>query len=185
MNLVETPLPGVVIIEPRVTGDERGFFLETFQAERYAEHAGISLPFVQDNHSRSRRGVLRGLHAQRRHPQGKLVRVARGEVFDVAVDIDPASARFGQWTGTTLSDSNHRQMWIPPGYAHGFVVLSETVDFEYKCTDYYRPDDEIGVIWNDPEIGIAWPLDNPTLSDKDLALPRLSELRASVTGHSA
>jgi dTDP-4-dehydrorhamnose 3,5-epimerase len=176
VNVIETRLPGVVIIEPRVTGDERGFFLETFQAKRYAQDIGISLPFVQDNHSRSRHGVLRGLHAQRRHPQGKLVRAARGEVFDVAVDIDPASTTFGHWTGTILSDSNHRQMWIPPGYAHGFLVLSEMADFEYKCTEYYRPDDEIGVIWNDPAIGIEWPLDNPTLSAKDRALPVLSEL---------
>lgn len=180
MNATETRLPGVVIIEPRVTGDDRGFFLETFQAERYARQIGITLPFVQDNHSRSRYGVLRGLHAQRRHPQGKLVRVARGEVFDVAVDIDPASKSFGQWTGTVLSDSNHRQMWIPPGYAHGFLVLSEIADFEYKCTDYYRPDDEIGVIWNDPDIGIEWPFDDPSLSAKDRALPLLGELRRDV-----
>lgn len=177
MNVVETRLSGVVIIEPRVTGDDRGFFLETFQARRYAQDIGIGLPFVQDNHSRSRQGVLRGLHAQGRHPQGKLVRAARGEVFDVAVDIDPASTTFGQWTGTILSDANHRQMWIPPGYAHGFLVLSEVADFEYKCTDYYCPDDEIGVIWNDPAIGIEWPIDSPTLSAKDRALPALSELR--------
>jgi dTDP-4-dehydrorhamnose 3,5-epimerase len=177
VNVVETQLPGVLIIEPCVHDDERGFFLETFQAERYGERIGISLPFVQDNHSRSRRGILRGLHAQQHHPQGKLVRAARGEVFDVAVDIDPVSATFGRWVGTTLSDSNHRQMWIPPGYAHGFLVLSEVADFEYKCTDYYRPEDEIGVIWNDPDICINWPLDNPTVSAKDRALPVLSELR--------
>lgn len=178
MKVMETRLPDVLIVEPRIHGDERGFFVETFQAERYAR-AGISSPFVQDNHSRSRRGVLRGLHAQRQHPQGKLVRTARGEVFDVVVDIDPGSATFGQWVGVTLSDSNQRQLWIPPGYAHGFLVLSELADFEYKCTDYYYPEDEIGVIWNDPDIGITWPLGNPIVSDKDLALPQLSELRAS------
>lgn len=176
MNVIETRLPGVAIIEPRVVGDERGFFLETFQASRYEQAVGVSLSFVQDNHSRSRRGVLRGLHAQLRHPQGKLVRAARGEVFDVAADIDPASATYGKWVGTVLSDINHRQLWIPPGYAHGFLVLSEVADFEYKCTDYYHPDDEIGVIWNDPAIGIEWPLDTPILSAKDRALPALSEL---------
>lgn len=178
MKVMETRLPDVLIVEPRIHGDERGFFVETFQAERYAR-AGISSPFVQDNHSRSRRGVLRGLHAQRQHPQGKLVRTARGEVFDVVVDIDPGSATFGQWVGVTLSDSNQRQLWIPPGYAHGFLVLSELADFEYKCTDYYYPKDEIGVIWNDHDIGITWPLGNPIVSDKDLALPQLSELRAT------
>lgn len=178
MKVAETRLPGVLIIEPHIHGDERGFFVETFQAERFARQVGVTLPFVQDNHSRSRRGVLRGLHAQRSHAQGKLVRAARGEVFDVVVDIDSGSDTFGQWVGTTLSDSNHRQLWIPPGYAHGFLVLSELADFEYKCTDYYHPEDEIGVIWNDPDIGITWPLDNPTLSAKDLALPTLSQFRA-------
>jgi dTDP-4-dehydrorhamnose 3,5-epimerase len=176
VNVIETQLPGVLIIEPPVHGDERGFFLETFQSQRYAQQLGISLPFVQDNHSRSSRGVLRGLHFQRYHPQGKLVRAARGEVFDVAVDIDPASATFGQWVGATLSDSNHRQMWIPPGYAHGFLVLSEVADFEYKCTEYYRPEDEAGVIWNDSYISIKWPIDNPIVSAKDCNLPVLSEL---------
>jgi dTDP-4-dehydrorhamnose 3,5-epimerase len=180
MKVTTTRLPGVVVIDPAVHGDARGFFLETFSLERYREAAGIALPFVQDNHSRSRRGVLRGLHAQRRHPQGKLVRVARGEVFDVAVDIDPQSPTFGQWDGALLSDENHRQLWIPPGYAHGFLVLSEVADFEYKCTDYYRPDDEIGVLWNDPDIGIEWPLPEPLLSAKDLALPRLADLRAKA-----
>ena len=177
MNVMETRLPGVLIIEPGAHNDERGFFLETFQAERYAREAGISAPFVQDNHSRSRRGVLRGLHFQRQHPQGKLVRAARGEVFDVVVDIDPASATFGRWVGSTLTDSNYRQMWIPAGYAHGFLVLSEVADFEYKCTEYYRPEDEAGVIWNDPDIGIEWPISHPTVSDKDRALPALSKLR--------
>jgi dTDP-4-dehydrorhamnose 3,5-epimerase len=179
MVVIDTRLPGVKIIEPKTHGDARGFFLETFSLQRYREEAGITLPFVQDNHSRSRRRVLRGLHAQRRSPQGKLVRCARGEVFDVAVDIDPASSTFGQWVGVTLSDENHRQVWIPPGYAHGFLVLSEEADFEYKCTDYYRPDDEIGVLWNDPDIGIEWPLADPLLSAKDAALPRLKDLVAA------
>jgi dTDP-4-dehydrorhamnose 3,5-epimerase len=178
MKVTETGLPGVRILEPRVHGDIRGFFVETFQADRYRREAGIEYTFVQDNHSRSRRGVLRGLHAQHPNPQGKLVRVARGEVFDVAVDIDPASETFGKWTGALLSETNHRQMWIPPGYAHGFVVLSEVADFEYKCTDYYRPEAEIGVIWNDPEIGIDWPIDDPQLSEKDLRLPSLADIRA-------
>jgi dTDP-4-dehydrorhamnose 3,5-epimerase len=178
LKVTETRLPGVRIIEPEVFVDPRGFFQETFQAERYRAEAGIDLPFVQDNHSRSARGVLRGVHAQRPRPQGKLVRVARGEVFDVAVDIDPASSTFGQWAGTTLSDANHRQLWIPPGYAHGFVVLSEVADFEYKCTDYYVPASEVGVIWNDPDVGIDWPVSNPILSPKDLKLPTLAEIRA-------
>jgi dTDP-4-dehydrorhamnose 3,5-epimerase len=177
MKVTETRLPGVLIIEPEVHRDHRGFFLETFRADRYREQAGIDLPFVQDNHSRSSRGVLRGLHAQREHPQGKLVRVSRGEVFDVAVDIDPESGTFGKWVGVTLSSENHRQVWIPPGYAHGFLVLSEDADLEYKCTEYYRPEDEIGVIWNDPEIGIDWPIDFPAVSARDAALPRLSQLR--------
>jgi dTDP-4-dehydrorhamnose 3,5-epimerase len=177
MKVIETRLPGVRIIEPKVHGDARGFFIETFQADRYREQAGIDLPFVQDNHSRSARGVLRGLHSQFPHPQGKLVRVARGEVFDVAADINPASATFGQWVGVTLSDTNHRQFWVPPGYAHGFVVLSEFADFEYKCTDYYHPEHEFGLIWNDPEMGIEWPTLDVQLSAKDLKLPALSQLR--------
>jgi dTDP-4-dehydrorhamnose 3,5-epimerase len=135
---------------------------------------------VQDNHSRSRRGILRGLHAQRHYPQGKLVRVSRGEVFDVAVDIDPRSPRFGKWVGSILSDTNGRQLWIPPGYAHGFAVLSEVADFEYKCTEYYHPEDEAGVIWNDPDIGIDWPIEQPVLSEKDRTLPTLAALRAGA-----
>jgi dTDP-4-dehydrorhamnose 3,5-epimerase len=180
MKVRKTRLPGVLVFEPDVYGDERGFFLETFQSERYREHIGPAHSFVQDNHSRSSRGVLRGLHAQEKHPQGKLVRVARGEVFDVAVDIDPESPTFGQWVGERLSDSNHRQLWIPPGYAHGFVVLSEIADFEYKCTDYYHREDEIGVLWDDPDIGIDWPLDDPVLSAKDAALPKLRELTSGA-----
>ena len=178
MKVTKTDLPGVLIIEPKAFGDERGFFLETFQSERYRDVAGISLPFVQDNHSRSKRGVLRGLHLQTRHVQGKLVRAARGEIFDVAADIDPKSPTFGRWVGVTLSDTNHRQLWIPPGYAHGFVVVSEIADFEYKCTDYYDPQAEAGVVWNDPDLRIAWPIEAPTLSDKDKRLPKLAELAA-------
>ncbi|MBL4609651.1 MAG: dTDP-4-dehydrorhamnose 3,5-epimerase [Pseudomonas sp.] len=175
MKIIETELPGVLIIEPQVFGDERGFFLESFHAERYRE-AGIDMAFVQDNHSRSRKGVLRGLHFQRRHPQGKLVRASRGSIFDVAADIDPASPTFGQYVGVTLSDENHRQMWIPPGYAHGFCVLSDEADFEYKCTDLYYPNDEGGVFWSDPDLNIQWPLSDPLLSAKDLALPPLADL---------
>lgn len=178
MKVIETQLPGVRIIEPRVHGDSRGFFVETFQAERYRTDVGIELPFVQDNHSRSGRGVLRGMHSQRKRPQGKLVRVARGAVFDVAVDIDPRSATFGKWVGVTLSDENCRQFWVPPGYAHGFVVLSDVADFEYKCTNYYDPSDEVGVMWNDPDVGIVWPLDDPLLSAKDQKLPSLAQLKA-------
>ena len=177
MNIIETPLPGVMIIEPKVFGDHRGFFKETFQIERYQE-AGIGLPFVQDNHSRSPKGVLRGLHLQQNRPQGKLVSCSAGAVFDVAVDVDPASKTFGQYVGVELSAENHRQLWIPPGYAHGFCVLSEFADFQYKCTDLYFPDDEGGLIWNDPEVGITWPVDSPTLSDKDQNLPSLAAIRS-------
>lgn len=181
MKIIETILPDVLIIEPRVFGDHRGFFLETFQAERYRE-AGIDLPFVQDNHSRSRRGVLRGLHFQRTHPQGKLVSVSRGAVYDVAVDIDPASPTCGRYVGVELTDENHRQLWVPPGYAHGFCVLSEIADFQYKCTDFYRPDDEGGLAWNDPDVSIPWPINEPQLSAKDQANPTLRQLRDEAQG---
>ncbi|WP_067216963.1 dTDP-4-dehydrorhamnose 3,5-epimerase [Marinomonas gallaica] len=168
MNVIETNIADVVIIEPKVFGDERGFFLETFQAERYQEMAGIDLPFVQDNHSRSGKNVLRGLHFQKSKPQGKLVRVVRGEVFDVAVDIRPDSPTYGQWAGVLLSEDNKRQFWVPPGLAHGFVVLSDIADFEYKCTDYYDPSDEGCLIWNDASVGIEWPEGiEPILSAKD------------------
>ncbi len=176
MKITTTVLPGVLIIESRAFGDARGFFLESFQTERYAK-AGITQPFVQDNHSRSQRGVLRGLHFQRKRPQGKLVSVSRGSVFDVAVDINPHSATFGQYVATVLNDENHLQLWIPPGYAHGFCVLSDMADFHYKCTELYDPEDEGGLIWNDPDVNIAWPLDNPLLSEKDQKLPRLLELK--------
>lgn len=177
MNIVETSLAGVVIIEPKVFGDERGFFLETFQQQRYRDMAGIELDFVQDNHSRSTRGVLRGLHFQKTKPQGKLVRVVAGEVYDVAVDINPASATYGQYEAVILSAENKRQFWVPPGYAHGFVVLSDTADFEYKCTDFYDPADEGGVIWNDPDIAIDWPIADVSLSAKDRDLPLLADLQ--------
>jgi dTDP-4-dehydrorhamnose 3,5-epimerase len=179
VKVASTELPGVLLIEPDVYRDDRGFFVETFQVQRYLVDAGIKLPFVQDNQSRSRRGVLRGLHMQRARPQGKLVRVARGEVFDVAADIDPKSATYGQWVGATLSDANQHQLWIPPGYAHGYLVLSDVADFEYKCTDYYDPKSEAGVIWNDPELRVEWPIGEPTLSSKDTRLPTLAELRRS------
>ena len=177
MNVVETRLDDCVIIEPEVFGDGRGFFLETFQAERYACLAGIILPFVQDNHSRSARGVLRGLHFQKTKPQGKLVRVVRGEVYDVAVDIRKGSATFGEWEGVILSEDNKKQFWVPPGFAHGFVVLSDTADFEYKCTDYYDPSDEGSILWSDPDLDIPWPIANPVLSTKDESAKRLVDLR--------
>jgi len=177
MKVTETDLPGVLVIEPKMFGDNRGFFQETFHLQRYGQMAGVDQAFVQDNHSRSRRGVLRGLHLQKRRPQGKLVRVARGEVFDVAADIDPRSPTFGRWVGVILSDDSGRQLWIPPGYAHGFLTLSEVADFEYKCTDFYDPESETGAIWNDPDLAIQWPCDNPVISDKDSKLPSLADLR--------
>lgn len=175
MKISETILPGVLVIEPEIHGDDRGFFLESFQVARYRD-AGIDLPFVQDNHSRSQRGVLRGLHFQRTRPQGKLVRVSRGTVYDVAVDIDPASPTYGRYVGVELSDTNHKQLWVPPGYAHGFCVLSDVADFEYKCTDYYFPEDEGGLLWNDPDVGISWPIAEPKLSQKDKNNPTLRQL---------
>jgi dTDP-4-dehydrorhamnose 3,5-epimerase len=174
MRVIETALSGVLIIEPRVFEDPRGFFLEGYQEARYRQ-AGIHAAFVQDNVSRSRRGVLRGLHYQLRQPQGKLVSVVRGQVFDVAVDIRRGSPSFGRWVGVLLDDLNHRQLYIPPHFAHGFCVLSEEADFGYKCTDYYHPESEQGIIWDDPEIGIEWPLQDILLSDKDACNPRLSE----------
>ena len=177
MKVSNTKLQGCLIIEPRVFGDERGFFLETFQADRYTREAGIDLPFVQDNHSRSAVGVLRGLHFQKTKPQGKLVRVVRGEVYDVAVDIRKGSATFGEWEGLILSEDNKKQFWVPPGFAHGFVVLSDTADFEYKCTDYYDPSDEGSILWSDPDLDIPWPIANPVLSAKDESAKRLVDLR--------
>jgi dTDP-4-dehydrorhamnose 3,5-epimerase len=171
MKVTPAALPEVLIIEPRVFGDDRGFFFESFNRQRFEEATGLKgIDFVQDNHSRSRRGVLRGLHFQvAPRAQGKLVRVSHGEVFDVAVDIRPDSPRFGQWAGVLLSASNHRQLWIPPGFAHGFLVLSETADFLYKTTDYYSPEHERCIRWDDPQLGITWPIDGmtPELSEKD------------------
>jgi dTDP-4-dehydrorhamnose 3,5-epimerase len=175
MKFTKGDLEGIVIVEPDVFRDERGFFLETYQQERYAE-AGILGPFVQDNHSRSARGTLRGLHAQIKHAQGKLVRAVAGEVFDVAVDIRPSSPNFKRWFGVRLSAENFRQMYIPRGFAHGFCVLSDVAEFEYKCTDFYCKADEITIRWNDPEIGIEWPIKNPTLSQRDAAAPLLAEV---------
>lgn len=176
MNVIDTPLRGVKIIEPKVFGDHRGFFKETYSAERYATMVGITQSFVQDNHSRSRKGVLRGLHYQKTKPQGKLVSVTRGAVYDVAADIDPNSPTYGQYVGVELTEDNHRQFWVPPGYAHGFVVLSDEVDFVYKCTDYYDPSDEGGVAWDCPMLNIAWPLTEVQLSEKDKNYPGLKDL---------
>lgn len=176
MKVIETSIPGVLIFEPKVFGDSRGFFKETYRQERYQE-AGIQGPFVQDNYSRSSQSVLRGLHFQLNHPQGKLVSVVRGEVFDVAVDIRVGSPTFGQWVGDYLSEDNHRQLYIPEGFAHGFCVMSETADFTYKCTDYYNPEDEKGIIWNDPDLAIEWPNANPLLSEKDLSNKTLAEMQ--------
>lgn len=173
MHVETTKLPGVLIIEPRVFRDERGFFLETFHAARYADH-GLSLPFVQDNHSRSVRHTLRGLHFQRTKPQGKLVRAVQGEIFDVAADIDPASPTYGQWVGVYLSADTFRQIYVPPGYAHGFCVVSEVAEVEYKCTDFYDPADESGVMWNDPVLSVDWPTTTPTLSGRDQSHPSLA-----------
>ncbi|HEY9847518.1 MAG TPA: dTDP-4-dehydrorhamnose 3,5-epimerase, partial [Candidatus Caenarcaniphilales bacterium] len=174
MKVVETLLPDVLLLEPRVFEDERGFFFESFHEHRYAE-AGVNKRFVQDNHSYSCKGTLRGLHYQQLHPQGKLVRVTSGEVFDVAVDIRRGSPTFGKWLGVYLSAANKKQLYIPEGFAHGFCVVSEVAEFLYKCTDFYVPGDERGIIWNDPAIGIEWPLVEPLLSHKDAALPQLSE----------
>ncbi|EAX48968.1 dTDP-4-dehydrorhamnose 3,5-epimerase [Thermosinus carboxydivorans Nor1] len=175
MKVIETKLSGVLLIEPDVYGDNRGYFLETWNAARYREY-GLPEKFVQDNLSFSRRGVLRGLHFQNPNPQGKLVYVIQGEVFDVAVDIRPGSPTFGQWVGVTLSSDNKRQLYIPEGFAHGFCVLSDTALFAYKCTDFYNPQAEGGIIWNDFDIGIAWPVSEPIISDKDKANPRLRDI---------
>ncbi|MEN4831546.1 MULTISPECIES: dTDP-4-dehydrorhamnose 3,5-epimerase [Pantoea] len=177
MKIIDTKIADVKIIEPKVFGDERGFFLETFQSEKYKRALNIEGEFVQDNHSRSARNVLRGLHFQRNNPQGKLVRVVRGEVYDVAVDIRPESPTYKQWVGVYLSEENKTQFWVPPGLAHGFVVISEYADFEYKCTNYYDPSSEGCLAWNDPELGIDWPVSEPILSEKDKAGQLLSELK--------
>ncbi|MFY9260086.1 MAG: dTDP-4-dehydrorhamnose 3,5-epimerase [Gallionella sp.] len=168
MKLVATTISDLCIIEPTVYGDDRGFFFESFNQKRFAELTGVTAEFVQDNHSKSARGVLRGLHYQIQHPQGKLVRATQGRVFDVAVDIRKSSPTFGQHVGVELSADNKRMLWIPPGFAHGFVVLSETAEFLYKTTDYWYPAHERSILWNDPALAIDWPLDNtPLLSGKD------------------
>jgi len=175
LKTVVTDIEGLLVIEPDVHPDKRGFFTETFQARRYAE-AGIQCDFVQDNLSFSTRGTLRGLHFQVNRAQAKLVYVITGEIFDVAVDLRPGSPSYGQWAGITLSQENRRQLFIPEGFAHGFCVVSETAYFAYKCSDYYTPEDEGGVLWSDPEIGIRWPTDDPIISPRDLGLPPLDAL---------
>ena len=175
MKFTPLEIPDIVLIEPDVHRDERGFFLEAYHREKYAP-GGIDVEFVQDNHSRSGRGTLRGLHAQIERPQGKLVRVVEGEVYDVAVDIRRGSPTFGRWVGERLSADNFLQLWIPPGFVHGFCVLTDAAEFEYKCTDYYHPGGEIVVAWNDPAIGIEWPLDQPLLSGRDASAPALASL---------
>ncbi|WP_042262232.1 dTDP-4-dehydrorhamnose 3,5-epimerase [Paraburkholderia heleia] len=176
INVIATALPDVKIIEPKVFGDERGFFYESFNARDFASAAGVRAEFVQDNHSRSVRGVLRGLHYQIQHPQGKLVRVVSGEVFDVAVDIRRSSPSFGKWVGVYLSADNKRQLWVPPGFAHGFCVTSESAEFLYKTTDYWYPEFERSLLWNDPALGVEWPLDGaPQVAAKDAAGRSLAE----------
>ncbi len=169
MKFIPSAIPDVILVEPTVFGDQRGFFMETWQRQTFAEN-GIDYDFVQDNHSKSSQGILRGLHYQIQHPQGKLVRVVEGTVFDVAVDMRISSPTFGQWVGYELSAENHRILWVPPGFAHGFYVMSNTAEFVYKCTDYYAPEYERSVLWNDPDLAIDWHLVNevpPVLSDKD------------------
>ncbi|MBB1269286.1 dTDP-4-dehydrorhamnose 3,5-epimerase [Shewanella sp. SR44-3] len=179
MNIIKTKIKDLLIIEPKVFGDDRGFFYETFQAERY-KAAGIDADFVQDNRSRSSQGVLRGLHFQKTKPQGKLVTVTDGEVFDVAVDLRPGSETFGQHEAIILTGQNKLQFYVPPGFAHGFCVLSETADFQYKCTDYYDPSDESGLLWNDPSLQIQWPLSEPLLSAKDNIQPTLEAIKDKI-----
>ena len=176
MKVIETGIAGLLVLEPKVFGDARGFFMESFNARTFREVTGLDVAFVQDNHSRSQRGVLRGLHYQVKQPQGKLVRVVQGRVFDVAVDLRRGSPTFGRWHGVELSGENHRQFWVPPGFAHGFYVMSDSADFLYKTTDYYAPEHERSLAWNDPTVGVAWPLDGePLLSAKDLAGKPLAE----------
>ena len=174
MDVIRTPLPGVLLLRPRVFADDRGYFLETYNASRFRE-MGLPETFVQDNHSRSRRGVLRGLHFQEPHAQGKLVRCTRGSIFDVAVDIRVGSPTFAQWFGTELTEQNRELLWVPPGFAHGFCALTDDTDVLYKCTTFYDASADRGVAWNDPDIGIGWPVAAPLLSPKDSAAPRLKD----------
>jgi dTDP-4-dehydrorhamnose 3,5-epimerase len=176
VKFIKTKLPGVLLIEPDIFRDPRGFFLETYQQKKYRE-AGLTGDFVQDNHSHSVRNTLRGLHYQLKHPQGKLVMALTGTILDIVVDIRKNSPTFGQWLGETLSGENKRQLYVPEGFAHGFCVLSETADVLYKCTDFYVPEDERGILWSDPQIGIDWPVKNPLLSNKDKELPSLAEAK--------
>lgn len=175
MEIIKTPISGVLLIKPQIWGDKRGYFVETWQKERY-EAAGITLPFVQDNSSKSSHGILRGLHFQKKHPQGKLVSVSFGTVFDVAVDIRPHSPTYGKWYGAELTQENQWQLWISPGLAHGFVVTSEVAHFHYKCTEFYCPQDEGSIRWNDPQINVNWPITNPLLSEKDSIAPFLKDI---------
>jgi dTDP-4-dehydrorhamnose 3,5-epimerase len=175
VRVVTTAMPGVVIVEPDVHADPRGFFLETYHAERYREH-GIAGPFVQDNHSRSAGGTLRGLHLQHVHPQGKLIRVIEGEIFDVAVDVRRGSPAFGRWVGIALTAESFKQVYIPPGFAHGFAVVSATAQVEYKTTAFYDPAGELGIAWNDPVLAISWPLTAPVLSARDARHPTLADV---------
>ena len=176
MKVVPTALPEVLILEPRVFGDPRGFFFESFNEKAFADATGVTTRFVQDNQSRSSKGVLRGIHYQVVKPQGKLVRVSSGRVFDVAVDLRRGSADYGRWAGVELSEDNHRQLWVPPGFGHGFIVLSESADFLYKTTDYWYPEHERGVRWNDPQLGIEWPLDGePVVAAKDGQAPLFAD----------
>lgn len=178
IEISKTPLPGVVIVKPQVFGDQRGFFMETYNKQAF-EEVGLPTNFVQDNHSRSRKGVLRGLHYQYPQWQGKLVRVLSGAIFDVAVDIRPDSPTFGQWYGEELNDENRWQLYIPPGFAHGFSTLSESADVAYKCTSLYKPEDEVGIVWNDPAIGIDWRVEDPIVSEKDAAALPLAEINTA------
>jgi len=175
MKFLPTTLEGIILIEPDIYRDARGFFLETFHAQKYRD-GGVGASFVQDNRSRSQRGTIRGMHAQRQHPQGKLVQVIAGEIFDVAVDLRRHSPSFGRWTSVILSSENFRQLYVPPGFAHGFCVTSDSAEIEYKCTDFYNPADELHIRWNDPAIGITWPISTPILSEKDRSAPLLAEV---------
>ena len=177
MKAVKTSIEGVLIIEPETFSDERGFFMETWNKDIFQKITGVNVNFVQDNYSFSYKNILRGLHYQLNNPQGKLVRVSSGSVLDVALDLRKSSTTFGQYVGAELSDKNHRQLWIPPGYAHGFCVLSKSADFYYKCTDFYDPNDEGGLAWNDPYVAIDWPINKPNLSSKDANLPTLADLK--------
>lgn len=179
VTVEQTMIPGVQLLVPNVYGDARGYLFESWRADRYAAF-GLPMQFVQDNVSRSRRGVLRGLHVQHPYPQGKLVQVLEGEVFDVAVDVRVGSPTFGRWTGHHLSSDNHRQLYIPPGFAHGFCVLSESVLLTYKCTEFYRPEAELTIAWDDPTVGVVWPVSNPTLSVRDGDAPRLADIQTRL-----